>query len=199
MDLSSIQIPATFALAVIAAFGYLVGRRAGKNRDELAARSERDLRQSVSVAREMDKISRSLRRSVARYQGSLKADRERAGQLGNERQEPARALLPRETEQTLDPSIGLAMQIVGACNTNGQATDPLTTVAEVGTDPSAGDSGRADPHDQLITQFTMLARHGSQDIVVVTPPIGLEETSGSAERMSLTNWKPEFIASSQVT
>ncbi|MFH1922322.1 MAG: hypothetical protein ABIP48_20865 [Planctomycetota bacterium] len=158
----------SFALAIVAALGYLVGRRAGKNCDQLAARSERDLRHSRSVAREMDKISRSLRRTVARHHGDLK----QVGQLIQGQQEATCGEECRDADATLDSTLQSAAQIAGACD-SGEGDNRFMTVAEARTDPLARDSGDRDPDDPLATQFATLARHGSQEFVAATPLDGL--------------------------
>lgn len=70
MDLWAIHIPPAVTIAAVATLGYLVGRRAGKSRGELAAQSDRELRNAQAVTREMEKISRSLRRSVTQSRAS---------------------------------------------------------------------------------------------------------------------------------
>ena len=81
MDLWSIQIPATVSLAVVAALGYFVGRRANADKSQVTARSKHDLHKARSVARELERIASMLRKGLARHHSRLSKFRQRVSQL----------------------------------------------------------------------------------------------------------------------
>jgi hypothetical protein len=172
MDFWAIQIPPTLAIAAIAALGYLVGRRAGKSRDELAAQSDRELRNARAVTREMEKISRSLHRSATEYHAGLSRKRARAGQLGARRQETTVAALGRVADPKLAATSWLPVEAAGACLIR-QDRNHLMTIADVRTGSLTGPFGRGGPDDTPATQFAMSGTN-------------LEQASGAATRLSNT-------------
>jgi hypothetical protein len=144
MDLWAITIPpiASFAaVAAVAALGYLVGNRARKNREELRAESDRDLRSSRAVTREMEKITRSLRRSASRSRADM--IRRRAGLLNLRREETTMPVSDRQTD-----GAWLPLETGDACLIR-QDPNHLMTVADV---RAAAPLARAesDPGDTLL-------------------------------------------------
>ena len=172
MDLWAINIPPTLAIAAVVAFGYLVGRRAGKRRDELAARADRELRSARAVTREMEKISRSLHGSATEYHAGLSRKRAWAGQLGTRRQETTVAALDREAEPKLAATSWLPVEAAGDCLIR-QDRNHLMTIADVRSGSLAGPFGRGGPDDAPASQFAMSETN-------------LEEASGAATRSSNT-------------
>jgi len=172
MDLWAIHIPPSLAIAAVVTLGYLVGRRAGKSRGELAAQSDRELRNARAVTREMEKISRSLHRSATEYHAGLSRKRAQAGQLNTRRLEATVAASGREADPKLAAPIWLPVEADDACLIR-QDPDHLMTVADVRSGSLTGPFGRGDPDDTPATQFAM-------------PEANLERASGTATRLSNT-------------
>ncbi|NQT12125.1 MAG: hypothetical protein HQ582_05225 [Planctomycetes bacterium] len=167
MDLWAINVPPTLAIAAVATLGYLVGRRGLKNRDELVAQSDRGLRHAQAVTREMEKISRSLRRSVIQPRADLGQKRAWAGQLNTRWQETTDVALDRPKPGSVS---WLPVDTTGACLIR-QDSNHLVTVADAHAASLTGTLGRGGSDDAAVTQFAM-------------PEAGWEEAWGTTSRLS---------------
>ena len=159
MDLLGLEIPATVALAAVATLGYLVGRRLNNVPDDVAARSKRELDRARTVARELEKIARMVRKNLARHHASLNKFKQRVGQLDAQGREAAWTELCREAEEMLTPTLRLANQISSAYDMIRQQTNHLMTFTEIRTDPLTGVCNRRGMDEALATQFAMLDRY----------------------------------------
>ncbi len=169
MDLWAINVPPTLAIAAVATLGYLVGRRGLKKRDELVAQSDRGLRHAQAVTREMEKISRSLRRSAIRSHTGLNRPKAWAGQLNTRGQETTDAALDRPKPGSVS---WLPVEAAGACLIR-QDSNHLVTVADAHAASLTGPLGRGGSDDAAATQFAM-------------PEAGREEAWGTTSRLSST-------------
>jgi diguanylate cyclase (GGDEF)-like protein len=165
VDFLGIHIPASCALAAVAAIGYLAGRCRGANR--VAAQSNRELRHARAVARELEGVVRTLRRNLAQHRASLNVLQERAAKLGAERQEAPGTGPRREVEQSLVPTLQLATQLADVCDLIREQADHLASVAQVQADPLTGLSNRRALDNVLAVRFAMLERYEAAFSVVL--------------------------------
>lgn len=167
VNIWGVEVPLSVVLAGMATLGYLVGRRSGTSRDEVVARSKRELRRAQGVARELEKIAWMVRRNLARHHTSLSKFKQRVGQLNSQQQQAAWTELCREAEEMLSPTLRLATQIAGAYDLIRQQTSHLMTFTEVRTDPLTGICNRRGLDDTLATQFALLDRCATGFSVVI--------------------------------
>ncbi len=162
MDMWSIQIPIPVALAVVAAVGYLFGRRAKAPDSDILFRSRRELRRAQGVATELEKIAWTVRKSLAKHHGSVSKFKDRVGRLSEQQQEAAWKDLCREAEEILKPTLHLANQIAAAYDEIRQQSANLMTFTEVRTDPLTGVNNRRGLDDALAGQFAMMSRYDTK-------------------------------------
>ncbi len=167
MDLLAYQIPLTVALAAVATLGYLVGRRSNPARDDLAARGKRELERAQAVARELERISWTVRRNLARHHAALNRFKQRVDELDAKGREAAWAELCREADDVLAPTLRLANEISSAYDMIRQQTNHLMTFTEVRTDPLTGVCNRRGLDDALATQFAMAERYRAEFSVAI--------------------------------
>ncbi len=162
MDLWSIHIPIPMALAVVAALGYLFGRRRKEDGKDSLHRSRRELRRAHAVATELERIAWQVRRSLARHHSSLSRFKTRVGKL-NERQQEEAAWkeLRREVEDILRPTLQLASQMASAYDEIRQQSANLMTFTEVRTDSLTGLNNRRGLDDALSAQFAVMNRYNT--------------------------------------
>jgi diguanylate cyclase len=159
MDLWSMQIPLPLALAVVATFGYLIGRRGKPASGDSTLNSRRELKRAQHVASELEKIALSVRRSLASHHARVHKFKERVGRLGAGQQEAAWKDLCREAEDILKPTLRLATEIAGAYDEIRQQSANLMTFTETRTDPLTGLSNRRALDDVLAAQFALMTRY----------------------------------------
>jgi len=161
MDLWTIQIPIPLALAVVATMGYLIGHRRRETDRDLAVESQRELRRAQSVAKELERISFGVRKSLAKHHSSIAKFKDRVGRLSSQQREAAWKELCREAEEILQPTLQLASQISNAYDEIRQQSAHLMTFTEVRTDPLTGVYNRRGLDDSLGAQFALATRYGS--------------------------------------
>ncbi len=161
MDIWSLQIPLPVALAVIATVGYLFGRRTRPITNDLLLRSRRELRRAQLVASELEKISWSVRKSLAKHHASVSRFKERVGKLGEHQKEAAWKELCSEAEEILKPTLQLAAQMAHAYDEIRQQSAHLMTFTEVRTDSLTGVNNRRGLDDTLAAQFATMTRYGT--------------------------------------
>jgi len=162
MDFWSLQIPIPVALAVVAAVGYLMGRRTKAAANDLAVRSQRELRRAQTVASELEKIAWTVRKSLASHHSSVSRFKERVGRLSQQQQEAAWKELCREAEEILKPTLRLASEIAAAYDEIRQQSANLMAFTEVRTDPLTGLNNRRALDDALAAQLAMMARYDTK-------------------------------------
>ncbi len=162
MDIWALQIPIPLALAVVAALGYLFGRRTRFSNNNLLFRSQRELRRAQLVAGELEKIVCTVQKKLGKHHASISRFKERVEQLGTERQETAWEDLEREVEVILKPTLQLANQIAGAHDEIRRQSANLMAFTEVRTDPLTGVNNRRVLNDTLDAQFALTTRYGTR-------------------------------------
>jgi len=158
-DLGYFHLPAPVALGLVAALGYWIGRRNRSSKDELAARSRRDLRRAQTVARELERIAWMVRRNLAKHHASLNRFKQRVSGLSGEQQEAAWKDLCREASEVLTPTLRLASQIACAYDEIRQQSNHLMAFTEARTDPLTGINNRRGLDDFLVAQLALMNRY----------------------------------------
>lgn len=152
------QFSVPLALAVVATLGYLVGRWR-RHPEDPALRSRRELRRARSVAREMERLARTIRKSLSRHHASLARFKHRVDQLAAEQQDAAWRELCREANEVLTPTLRLASQIDAAYEQIRDQSMALAGVGEGRTDPLTGLANRQGLEETLAAQFAMAERY----------------------------------------
>ena len=88
----------SFALAVVATCGYLLGRRRRKDMHD-AESVWRELKRAKTAIRELEGISQHVRRSLANHHSSILQFRERLSELGDAGEQDAWKELSEEAER----------------------------------------------------------------------------------------------------
>ncbi len=158
MDFPNIPLPV--ALAIIAALGYIAGRRSRVHAIHEADKARRELRRAKVVARELEQIAEGVRKHLATHHLSVAKFKDRVTQLSAHEQETAWQELCGEAEQILKPTLRLAEQIALAYDEIRQQTNQLMTFSEVRTDPLTKVSNRRCLDETLSWLFAMHQRYG---------------------------------------
>jgi diguanylate cyclase (GGDEF)-like protein len=159
MDISSFHIPWPLALAVVAAIGYLLGRRKRGGREDVLKRSFQELKRARSVATELEKITLTVQKSLSRHNSSVLRFKERVSRMSHLQQEAAWKELCREADEILRPTLQLASQIANAYDEIRQQSAKLMAFTEVRTDPLTGIKNRRGLDDAFAAQFALLSRY----------------------------------------
>ena len=142
IDIWSMEIPTTMALAAVALIGYLFGRRTRSEAPVDAEQARRELKRAQMVARELEKIADSVRKDLAIHRGSVTRFKDRVRELSERRDDTSWQDLCKEAEGMLRPTLKLAMQISLAYDEIRQQSTQLMTFTEIRTDPLTGVSNR---------------------------------------------------------
>lgn len=161
------QIPIPMALAVVAAIGYLMGRRTQKSTNELVDHSKRELRHAQTVAAELEKITLGIRKSLTKHHANVTRFKDRIGKLGEQHEESAWKELCREAEEMLKPTLKLATQIANAYDEIRQQSANLMTFTEVRTDPLTNVKNRRALDDAIQAQFALMSRYETPFSLVI--------------------------------
>jgi diguanylate cyclase len=158
-DIWSVQIPIPLALAVVAAIGYLMGRRNQKSTNEMINHSKRELKHAQTVAAELEKITLGIRKSLTKHHANVARFKDRIGKLGDQHEESAWKELCREAEEMLKPTLKLATQMANAYDEIRQQSANLMTFTEVRTDPLTNVKNRRALDDAVQAQFALMGRY----------------------------------------
>lgn len=167
IDLWAIRLPLPVALALVAAIGYLVGRRNRTPQEPPVAGSRRELRRAQAVARELERIACRIRKDVARHHSSVAKFKARVGLLDSQQQEAAWKELCQEADEMLSSTLQLATQIATAHDQLRQQTNHLMTFSEVRLDPLTGIHNRRGLDDSLASHFAMFSRYRQKFSVAI--------------------------------
>ena len=159
MEFWTLSIPIPVILAVLAALGYLFGRRWRPQAEEAGMQSRQELCRVQAVARELEKIALTVRESLARHNSSVSRFRYRLSQLGSQQRGDAWEDLCREADDVLKPTLQLTTQIADAYDQIRQQTNYLMTFAEGGTDPLRSVGNRHGLEHELESQFATMTRY----------------------------------------
>lgn len=161
MALWSVGIPATVALAAVAAIGYLCLRG---SRRPLAERisARRELKRAKAIIRDLERIGQLVRADLAEHHTTLRYFEAQVNELCNDPSNDAGwRQLADEAERLLKPTQRLATQIAHAYDELRQQTNMLMSFTEVRTDPLTGLTNRKALDETLLNHLAMNARYGS--------------------------------------
>lgn len=159
MDISLISLPVPVALAAVAVLGYVMGRRTSSIQEMDSDRARRELKRARAVARELETIAETVRKSLALHHASIAHFKERVRELGSNGQEGSWQELCREAEEMLKPTLRLATQIAGAYDEIRQQSSHLMTFTELRTDPLTRVSNRRALDEIVESMFALLNRY----------------------------------------
>jgi diguanylate cyclase (GGDEF)-like protein len=158
-DLLQLHLPGTVALAAVAVIGYLVGRRQRMAAAENDQHSRRELKRARAIARDLERITQEVRKSLARHHSSIARFKSRVSVLSCDRSEAAWKELCREAESILGPTMQLATHIAQAYDQIRQQSSQLMSFTEVRTDPLTGVNNRRAMDDALTSMTAMKHRY----------------------------------------
>ncbi|WP_425616563.1 diguanylate cyclase [Anatilimnocola sp. NA78] len=162
MDIVSLGLPTTVALAAIAVIGYLFGQRTQPAPND-QAQLRRELKRARGIIRDLEVVAQQVRRDLARHQGSLGKFRSRlrdlteAGEIAPN--EPIE-MLASETDKLLEPTQHLTERLTQAYELIRQQANQLMSFSEVRTDGLTGLGNRKSLEALLASQLDMHTRYG---------------------------------------
>ena len=157
MDFVNLPIPV--ALAAVALLGYLMGRRTRSVQQGESAKSRRELKRARAVAKELESIAESVRKSLASHHASIAHFKERVRVLSSHEEQGNWQELCREAEEMLKPTLRLATQIAGAYDEIRQQSNHLMTFTELRTDPLTRVSNRRAFDEIAESMFALMNRY----------------------------------------
>lgn len=158
-DFFSLGIPAPVAIAAVAVIGYLVGRRTRATTSDVDFQSRREIKRAHAVAKDLEKITRDMRRSLTKHHSSVARFKDRVAELGGSQDEAAWKDLCKEAEGILGPTLQLAAQIAHAYDEIRRQSNHLMTFTEVRTDPLTGVCNRRAMDETLNSLVAMKNRY----------------------------------------
>ncbi len=167
MDPTSFSIPTPVALAVIAVFGYLIGRTSKWKAPTEADQARRELKRAKAVAKELETIADAVRKNLATHSASISHFKDRVCELGTQQKEAAWQELCQEAEEMLKPTLRLAAQIAHAYDEIRQQSNHLMSFTEVRTDPLTRVSNRRALDETLDTMFSLLNRYDQRFSIAI--------------------------------
>lgn len=159
MDYTLINLPVPVALAAVAVLGYVMGRRTSSTQAVESDRARRELKRARAVARELETIAETVRKSLASHHASIAHFKDRVRELSGSQQEGSWQELCREAEEMLKPTLRLATQIAGAYDEIRQQSNHLMTFTELRTDPLTRVSNRRALDEIVESMFALLNRY----------------------------------------
>lgn len=159
-DLDQIPLLTPLALAIFTAMGYLYGR--GRRVQVAAAETEdarREMRRAQAVAKDLESIARTLRKSLARHHASVARFKGRVSELSSDGTDTAWRELCREAEEIIGPTMQLATQIARAYDEIRRQSHQLMTFTEVRTDQLTGVCNRRALDETLRNWSAMKQRY----------------------------------------
>jgi diguanylate cyclase (GGDEF)-like protein len=160
MGIWTLGLPIPIALAVVALVGYVIGRRFARQIPaNLDATGRRELQRAEQVIRELEEISRDVRRNLARHEASIGRFRERVGHLSKAQDPAGWQALSEEAERVLKPTLKLSAQMAHAYDEIRQQTNMLMLFTEVRADALTGLSNRRAMEEALHQMLAMKARY----------------------------------------
>lgn len=159
IDLTSIQLPTTVALSLVAAIGYAVGRFCRPILSEADIQSRREIKRAQAVARDLEKVANQIRESLDRHRTSLDRFKHRVRELGISQNESAWKELCREADAVLKPTLQLAAQISQAYDEIRQQGHQLLSFTEVRTDALTGICNRRAMEEMLSSLCALKGRY----------------------------------------
>lgn len=160
MEIWTIGLPSTVALAAVAVIGYLFGQRSRPAPSD-QAQLRRELKRARGIIRDLETVAQQVRRDLARHQGSLGKFRSRLKDLteAGELAEPI-DLLASETDKLLEPTQHLTDRLTQAYELIRRQAKQLMSFSEVRTDAQTGLGNRRSLEETLESQLDMHRRYG---------------------------------------
>ncbi|PQO46035.1 GGDEF domain-containing protein [Blastopirellula marina] len=154
-------IPTPVAMALIALIGYFLGKRNQRRVSVDQAFARRELKRAKSIAKQLEEISREVRRNLASHQSSIAHFKDRIALMSSDEKQGDESwqTLCEEAERMLSPTIRLSAQIANAYDEVRQQANLLMTFTESRTDPLTGLSNRRALDDSLESLFAMKDRY----------------------------------------
>jgi diguanylate cyclase len=158
-DFTTVNLPVPVALAAVAVIGYLIGRRQIPGTTSPDGESRREMKRAHLIAKDLEKIAKTVRKSLARHHASVARFKGRVSELSDHHNEAAWKELCKEAEDILGPTMELATQMAAAYDEIRQQSHQLMTFTEVRTDPLTGVSNRRAMDDTLRQLLAMKNRY----------------------------------------
>lgn len=154
-------IPTPVAMALIALIGYFLGKRNHRPMSAEQAYARRELKRAKAIVKQLEEISREVRRNLASHQSSISHFKERIVLMSSRENETGESwqTLCEEAERMLSPTMRLSAQIANAYDEVRQQANLLMTFTESRTDPLTGLSNRRALDDSLESLFAMKDRY----------------------------------------
>ncbi|QDU31334.1 putative diguanylate cyclase YdaM [Anatilimnocola aggregata] len=162
MDILTLGLPASVALAAIAVIGYCFGQRTQPVLSD-DAQLRRELKRARGIIRDLEKVAQQVRRDLATHQGSLGKFRSRLRDLteaGEIQEHEPMGQLANETEKLLEPTQHLTERLAQAYELIRQQANQLMSFSEVRTDNLTGLGNRKSLETMLASQLDMHRRYG---------------------------------------
>ena len=121
--------------------------------------SRRELKRARAIARDLERITQEVRKSLARHHSSVARFKSRVARSSCDRSEAAWKELCHEAESILGPTMQLAAHIAQAYDQIRQQSSQLMSFTEVRTDPLTGVSNRRAMDDALASMTAMKHRY----------------------------------------
>jgi len=158
MDFTLVNLPIPVALAAVALLGYIMGRRTRSIQAE-TDKARRELKRARAVAKELETIAESVRKSLAAHHASIAHFKDRVRELSGSQKDGSWQELCKEAEEMLKPTLRLATQIAGAYDEIRQQSNHLMTFTELRTDPLTRVSNRRGLDEIVESMFSLLNRY----------------------------------------
>jgi diguanylate cyclase (GGDEF)-like protein len=159
LNVWSMYLPETAALAAVALIGYLFGTRTRDLQRSQGDQVRRELRRAKLVAKQLEAIADSVRKDLAAHRACVSRFKDRVSAISTSQTETSWKEMCSEAEDMLKPTLRLAMQISHAYDEIRQQSNQLMTFTEVRTDPLTGVSNRRALDDTLENMFSMMQRY----------------------------------------
>jgi len=167
LDIWTLHLPVTVALAAIATIGYLVGRWSRQATNELVNYSERELLQALAVATELENISMDIHKCLGKHHANITRFKDRIGKLNGQHEGSAWQELCREAEEMLKSTLKLTTHISNAYDEIRQQSCKLMNFTETRTDPLTNVKNRRALDETLQMQFALLSRYRTPFSLVI--------------------------------
>jgi len=167
LALAKPSLPATVGLAVVATFGYLVGRASRRGAQVEVDKARREIDRARAVASELENIANVIHKNLANHKQRVSRFKNRVGQLDVGEDSEHWKRLWQEAEEILQPTQQLAAQIATAYEEIRQQTTHLMAFTEVRTDPLTGVRNRRALDEILDMLSAMHERHGQTFSVAI--------------------------------
>jgi diguanylate cyclase len=159
MDIYVPGLPTTVALAVVAAIGYLVGRRQASVQQQQES-TRRELKRAQGIVHDLEKIAQRVRAELAQHHANLVTFRRRLTDLSHSGDASDWKQLCDEAERLLKPTQDLAKQLAHAYDGIRQQSSRLMSFTGQRCDALTGLCNRQALDETLENYLSMHRRYG---------------------------------------